>query len=103
VSPASTTSAILDLRTTFGGLVQSKITNGGTGPTIGCTARIDASIDGSNWFTLAEQTAGVTANQPYPFNIVIPEHVMYIRSVYTGNTAQDVTVEAIFHESSSVG
>lgn len=92
----------LDLRTTFGGLAMGRITNGGTGPTVGCDFVIQTSTDNSTWREYARQTAGTTASQSYDFPIEVPPSVMYVRSVFTGNTGQAVSVECSFHELSSI-
>lgn len=74
------------------------VTNGGTGPTVACDAILEASNDNTNWHEFSRQTAGVTPSTAYTFNVEVPVGVMYLRSKFTGNTAQDVTVLARFHE-----
>ncbi len=75
------------------------ITNGGTGPTIGCTFNLQVSNDGgSTWFTIASQTAGVTNGAVYTFPFTLGVGGAggdwgHYRSQFTGNTAQTVTVQ----------
>jgi hypothetical protein len=75
-----------------------KVTNGGTGPTVGCDFVIEASNDGSTWFEWSRQTAGVTASTAYlfPFALGIGSGADFqsYRTKFTGNTAQAVTVQA---------
>ncbi len=75
------------------------ITNGGTGPTVACTFNLQGSADNSNWFTISSQTAGVAANGIYlfPFSLGVGGangDWTYYRSQFTGNTVQNVTVQA---------
>lgn len=75
-----------------------KITNGATGPTIGCTCTVDLSPDaagttiypgaGGN-FLAGTANAGVYATQ-FDF----PRSTMYARTRFGGNTAQAVTAQA---------
>lgn len=99
---STTTGTGLDLTTKFGGFATLVVTNGGTGPTIACDAILETSGDNTNWREFTRQTAGVTASTPYVFNVEVPVGVMYLRSKFTGNTAQAVTVEAYFQEVSGV-
>jgi hypothetical protein len=94
----TTTGSSLDLTTKFGGLATLIVTNGGTGPTIACDAILESSRDNTNWHELTRQTAGTTLSTAYTFNVEVPASVMYLRSKFTGNTAQSVTVEAYFQE-----
>ncbi len=76
------------------------ITNGGTGPTVGCTFNLQGSNDGtgSAFFTISSQTAGVASAGVYtfPFSIGVAgasgdwDHY---RAQFTGNTGQTVTVQ----------
>ncbi len=75
------------------------ITNGGTGPTIGCDFVIQVSNDGgSTWFEWSRQTASVTnsAVSLFPFSLGVAGNGGdwdHYRSVFTGNTGQAVTVQ----------
>lgn len=102
----STTRGRLDCSSADGGMIRFRITNGGTGPTVQCEARVLIAQKGSSMPAAAsEGTAdtgwkqvyvlgGGTANSTstrgsYRFG---PE-VAYIEIEFTGNTAQSVTVE----------
>lgn len=90
----TTTSSSLDLTTAYGAGIMAKITNGATGPTVGCTATVDVSSDNATWKYFQSATAGVTNSAVYPFAFDIPPWVIYARIVFSGNTGQTVTVEA---------
>lgn len=98
----TTTATAWNLTTALGGTVQGRITNGGTGPTIACTMTINVSTDNSTWRTFFQATAGTTASTAYDFVVDLPMPVMYCQVVFTGNTAQSVTVEAFGHELSTI-
>jgi hypothetical protein len=99
---ATTTGTALDLTTKFGGLATLTITNGGTGPTIACDAVLEVSRDNTNWTEFSRQTAGVAISTVYTFNIDVPISVMYVRSKFTGNTGQAVTVAGTFMEVTTI-
>jgi hypothetical protein len=101
---ATKTGTALDLTTTgrFGGVAVLSITNGATGPTIACDAIIEASHDNSIWIEISRQTAPVTASAVQTFAVPIDPAYLYIRSKFTGNTAQAVTVAAYMHELTSI-
>lgn len=90
----TTTSAVLNHTTMYGGVLLAQVINGGTGPTLPCSVRVDYSPDNSNWNTWEQGTAGISASTGYPFGWIIPLGAMYLRVVFTGNTAQGVTVSA---------
>jgi hypothetical protein len=78
----------------------AKITNGGTGPTIGCDFVVELSNDGgTTWFEWSRQTAGVAASTTYPFDFGFGiggngGDMGKYRTKFTGNTGQSVTVQA---------
>ncbi len=103
----STTRGRLDCTAVDGGIVTFRITNGGTGPTVQCEARILVAHKGSSmpaaaaegtgdtdWkrvYTLGGGTANSASTRGvYRFG---PE-VAYLEVEFTGNTGQSVTVEA---------
>lgn len=93
---ATTTGSWIDVRS-YKSSILAKITNGGTGPTIGCTARVDLSPDnGTTVYQGAGGSflAGVVSSGAYAALFDLPEDAMYARVVFTGNTAQAVTVQA---------
>jgi hypothetical protein len=102
----STTRGRLDCTSADGGMIRFRITNGGTGPTVQCEARVLIAQKGSSMPTAASEGTGDTdwkqvyvigggttnsasTRGSYRFG---PE-VAYIEIEFTGNTAQSVTVE----------
>lgn len=95
----TTTGSWIDVGATagrLGGLLTAKITNGGTGPTVECVGFLESSPDnGTTAYRLGAVVAGgTTANAVTSGSSVIPAGTRYIRTVFTGNTGQSVTVEA---------
>jgi hypothetical protein len=103
----ATTRGRLDCSAVDGGIVTFRITNGGTGPTVQCEARVmiahkDAAMPAAgaegtaanSWKQVAAYGGGLSSDAStrgaYPFG---PE-VSYIEIEFTGNTGQAVTVEA---------
>lgn len=103
-----TTRGVLDLRTTQGGLLTMKITNGATGPTVQAEGRVlvahnggvtpAAASAGADWKTLWRFGGGVTANAITEQSIAIDPGTMHLEVEFTGNTGQAVVVEALFSE-----
>ena len=108
---AATTRGTLQLATALGGVLTYKITNGGTGPTIACEARVliahNASLPaagsaGADWKTVPiTVNNGTTASTVGEWFWEIPPGVMNIEVEFTGNTVQAVTVEAFVSEATS--
>ena len=89
----------VDLSTAAGLLITARVTNGATGPTVGCTVLVEVRESGSgNWRTYAQATAPVTANAVTDFAWDVPPAGIRYRVTFTGHTGQAVTVEAIGHE-----
>jgi hypothetical protein len=85
--------------TNYGVSGVAKITNGGTGPTVGCDFVIEVSNDGgTTWFEWSRQTAVVTSSAVtlFPFRLTIGNGGDFdtYRTKFTGNTGQAVTVQA---------
>jgi hypothetical protein len=94
---ATTTGSWIDLRDAYKAGILARVTNGGTGPTVGCTISIDLSPDnGTTVYAGAggSYLAGITASTPYSVDFPLPEETMYARVVFAGNTGQAVTVQA---------
>jgi hypothetical protein len=104
---AATTRGRLDVSAVDGGILTFRITNGGTGPSLQCEARVlvahkDSTMPAAGaeattdlgWKQVYSIGAGLannaTARGVYRFG---PE-VAYLQIEFTGNTAQAVTVEA---------
>jgi len=99
---STTTSSTLDNTTGYGAIITAKVTNGGTGPTIACTVTLNVSADGSTFYQWATQTAGVTASTSYPMAFEVPLHAIKANIVFSGNTAQTVTVEAQYQQTTAI-
>ena len=107
----ATTRGALDLRTTQGGLLTMKITNGGTGPTVQCEGRVlvahnagttpTAASAGTDWKTVWKFGGGTTASAITEQSMTIDPAVMHVEVEFTGNTGQAVTVEAFMSEISN--
>jgi len=83
----------LDLSTKYGALVCARITNGATGPTIGCDFVVYTGDVTGDKREFSRQTAPVTNNAVTDFSVEIPPSAMFVNVTFTGNTGQDVTVE----------
>jgi hypothetical protein len=75
------------------------ITNGATGPTLGCDFVIQVSNDGgTTWFEWSRQTHVTTASAvglfPFALTSGAGGDFDHYRTQFTGNTAQSVTVQA---------
>jgi hypothetical protein len=82
--------------------VMALVTNGGTGPTVGCTVTVNISGDGlTGWKQHAQATAGTASSTAYPFEFDLPHATRYAQVVFSGNTGQAVQVEAQGHEYTS--
>lgn len=94
---STATGSWIDLTAAYAASILAFVTNGGTGPTVGCAVSIDLSPDnGTTVYAGAggSATAGVTASTTYAFNFDLPAGAMYARTVFSGNTGQSVTVQA---------
>lgn len=100
---STTNGTTWNLTTALGGVMTANITNGGTGPTIGCDFVVQVSGDGTNWKEFSRQTAPVAASGSYNFAVELPPGVMYARASFQSNTGQAVTVEAFGQELTSIG
>lgn len=107
----ATTRGTLDIKTTLGGLLTMKITNGGTGPTAQCEGRVlvahnatlpAAGSAGADWKTVWRFGGGTTASAVTEQAYDVPVGVMGLEVEFTGNTGQAVTVEAYLSEVTSM-
>ena len=100
-------SAVLDCTAVDAGEIRWSITNGGTGPTVQCEARVmvakkqgsapAAAAEGTgddDWKQRWVQGGGVTANAKTRGAYRFGPEVAYVYIEFTGNTGQAVTVEA---------
>jgi hypothetical protein len=104
---ATVRSAVLDCRSIDGGEIRLRITNGATGPTVQCTARVlvartqgsvpvaAAEGTGDNDWKLVGSIGGSTVNNGSNRGVYrIPPGVGFVHIEFSGNTGQAVTVEA---------
>ena len=103
---SSTTRGRLDVSAVDGGEIRWRMTNGGTGPTVQCEARImvarkqssmpSAAAEGTGddaWKQIAAYGGGVTASANTRGVFTFGPEVAYLQIEFTGNTGQSVTVE----------
>lgn len=103
----STTRGRIDLTAVDGGIITMRTTNGGTGPTAQCVARIlvahkqtsmpAAAAEGTgdnDWKQVAEIGGGTVANASTRLSWRFGPEIAYAEVEFTGNTGQSVTVEA---------
>ena len=111
VVPATPQRGVLDIKTTFGGILTVKITNGATGPTVKAAATISiahnatlpsAGALGADWKLFQKVDHSVTANAIGEWCFQIPQGVMALQVEIGENTAQNVTGEAFFSELTSI-
>lgn len=96
---STTTSGTIDLTAAYGCLITALITNGATGPTIGCDFVVEVSNDnGTTWREYTRQTAPTTNSAATPFAVQLPPETMYARTKFVGNTGQSVVVAAEGHK-----
>lgn len=100
---ATTTSTNWNLSTALGGVLQVRISNGASAPTLGCDCLIQISTDGTSWRDFSRQSAGTSPNVNYDFFAELAPPVLQARVVFSGNSAQAVQVEAFGHELTSIG
>jgi hypothetical protein len=98
----TTTGSWIDVGATggrLGGWLTLKITNGGTGPTLECVGYVETSPDnGTTVYRHGVVVAGGTTNSAVTSGgWTVVAGTRYLRTVFTGNTAQDVTVQADLH------
>ena len=102
----STTRGRLDVSAADGGMIRWRITNGATGPTLQCEARIlvarkqgsmpAAAAEGTgddDWKQVFSQGGGTTANAVTRGSYRFGPEIAYVEIEFIGNTGQSVTVE----------
>ena len=99
---SSTNGTELDISTKYGALVFCKITNGATGPTVGCDFVVYLGEASGTKREFSRQTAGVANNGVTEFCVQVPPPGMFINVTFTGNTAQAVTVECYAQELTTI-
>lgn len=102
----STTRGRLDCTAVDGGTIRWRMTNGATGPTVACQARVlvarkqtsmpTAASEGTaddDWKQVFVQNASTSANANARGQFTFGPEVAYIEIEFTANTGQAVTVE----------
>ena len=102
----ATTRGRLDVSAADGGMIRWRMTNGASGPTAQCVARVlvarkqasmpAAAAEGTgddDWKQVLEQGGGTTASASTRGSYRFGPDVAYVEIEFTGNTGQPVTVE----------
>ena len=107
LTAGSTTRGRIDCSAADGGHITLRITNGGTGPTAQCEARVlvshaaslpSAASEGTgndDWKLVYVFGGGTTNSASTRGRFVFGPEVRHVEVEFTGNTAQSVTIEAI--------
>lgn len=91
---ANNTSSSVSLTTGYGAVVNIKLTNGATGPTVAAQSQVQISQDDSKWFDFGGALVGDTANSAVrSWSVDIPIGAQYVRTVSGSNTGQNVTID----------
>src|SRR5690606_20533154 len=87
------TSSVGDLTAVDEAVIDIKLTNGGTGPTVPAQVQIEVSGDNSNWFADGGPLRGSTVNSAVASwgGIKIAPGTAYVRAILGSNTGQAVT------------
>lgn len=99
---ATTNGTELDLSTKYGAIVCAKITNGATGPTVGCDFVVYVGEATTTKREFSRQTAPTTNNAVTEFVVEVPPSAMFVNVTFTGNTGQAVTVECYAQELTTI-
>lgn len=91
-----------NLSTAYGGIVAAKVTNGGTGPTVGCDFVVYVGEATGVKREFSRQTAPTGNGAVQEFVVEIPPGVMFVNVTFTGNTVQAVTVESYAQELTTI-
>jgi hypothetical protein len=93
----------------YGCSIIATITNGGTGPTAGCTATLQVSADGTTWYSTDDTRGpgtGASAVGTHVFNLgvggVSVGDWTNARIQFAGNTGQSVTCLAVASATSAL-
>lgn len=92
----------LNLSTAYGALIAAKITNGATGPTVGCDFVVYVGESTTTKREFSRQTAPTTNSAVTEFVVEVPPSAMFVNVTFTGNTGQAVTVECYAQELTTI-
>lgn len=99
---ATTNGTEWNLSTAYGGILTARITNGGTGPTVGASVVVYYGSVTTEKREAARVTAPTTNSAVTDFVFEIPPGVMFVNVDVTGNTGQAVTAEVFGQELTSI-
>lgn len=99
---STTNGTELDLSTKYGAIITARITNGGTGPTVGADVVVYVGSATGEKREFARFTAPTTNSAVTDFVIEIPPAAMFVNVDITGNTGQAVTAEVFAQELTSI-
>lgn len=102
VAAAYTTGSVVDLTSSLGGLLTSKISMGATPPTNPAFLYVYVSGDSIDYKLFAFLQASTTPFAVDQWTMDIPPAVMYLRADVTGNDDQDVDCEVFLQRLVSV-
>jgi len=93
---ATTTSAAVDLTAAYGAVLDIKVTNGSTGPTVVGQVQIQVSEDNTEWYNFGGALVASLGNSIVSQwgGIEIPMAVNYVRLEGSANTGQAVQLDA---------
>jgi hypothetical protein len=92
----NTTSSAVDLSAGYGAVVDIKLTNGATGPTVAAQVQVQVAADsgGTLWVNYGGPLVGSTSNSAVTqWSVEIPIGVAAVRTVSGSNTAQNVSLD----------
>jgi hypothetical protein len=91
------TSTTVDLSASYGAVVDIRLTNGATGPTVAAQVQVQVAADaaGTLWVNFGGPLVGsTTASAASSWSVEIPIGVAAVRTVSGSNTGQAVTLDA---------
>jgi hypothetical protein len=94
---ASVTSQAVDLSAGYGSVVDVRLTNGATGPTVGAQVQVQVATDatGTLWVNFGGPlVASITGSAVSSWCVEVPIGVAAVRTVSGSNTGQTVTLDA---------
>ena len=86
-------SSVWDLQDGYGGILNVKITNGATGPTVAAAIQVNISQDNSNFYKFGGQYPSTLGNNVVTsWSIYIPAGIKWVKVTSGSNTGQNVTI-----------
>lgn len=88
--------------TAYGGVINARITNGATGPTVGADVVVYTGSATGEKREFSRQTAPTGNSAVTDFAVEIPPGAMFVNVDVTGNTGQAVTCEVFAQELTTI-